>query len=58
MVLEYVKVQHYERVLKPCPYNDGCRCDQYQRKKCYRCGWNPKVAQRRFDKLLGKECRV
>jgi hypothetical protein len=57
MELEYIKIKNYDRVQKPCPYNDGCHCDQYQRTRCYRCGWNPKVAEKRIAKILGRECK-
>lgn len=33
----------------PCPYNEGCAC---QKKECWKCGFNPKVAQARSDKML------
>ena len=33
---------------KQCPYNEGCYCHQ---KDCNRCGWNPKVAQARREKM-------
>lgn len=35
---------------KPCPYNDGVWCNS---KACYRCGWNPKVAQTRMEAKYG-----
>jgi hypothetical protein len=28
-----------------CPYNEGCSCDTPE---CDKCGWNPKVAERRL----------
>lgn len=34
-----------------CHHNPECRCDQ---KACYRCGWNPKVAKARSEKILRK----
>lgn len=50
MELKYVKVANY---VKPtvCPHNDACRCEV---KNCYNCGWNPKVAKMRMDKILGR----
>lgn len=36
-----------------CPYNEGVSC---YADHCWKCGWNPAVAQRRLNKLLGKEC--
>ena len=57
MVLEYYKVQRYEKP-KTCPHNDGCWCNSRQKRDCYRCGWNPNVAKRRFEEILGKECKV
>lgn len=38
-----------------CPNNEGVSC---YADYCWKCGWNPAVAQRRLDKLLGKECAV
>jgi hypothetical protein len=32
----------------PCPYNEGVQCYQ---KDCWRCGWNPKVAEVRNKRL-------
>ncbi len=60
MELQYIKCGKYNQVrgVETCQYNDGCQCDRYQRKECYRCGWNPKVAQRRAEKLLRKGCAV
>lgn len=57
MELQYYKVQHFDRDMKPCQYNEGCRCNDYQKLNCHRCGWNPKVAQRRAEKLLEKGCK-
>lgn len=31
-----------------CPYNDKCRCEDL---KCSKCGWNPKVDEKRRKKL-------
>lgn len=31
-----------------CPYNKECRCDVPM---CGKCGWNPKVAERRLKKV-------
>jgi hypothetical protein len=28
-----------------CPYNKECRCDKME---CYKCGWNPRVADLRM----------
>lgn len=50
--LEYVKCNPYKKDRSfVCPHNDACRCEV---KNCYNCGWNPKVAQMRLDKILGK----
>lgn len=56
MELQYVKSGQYKdfRGIQTCQYNDACQCDRYHRKECYRCGWNPKVAKRRAEKLLVK----
>ena len=32
----------------PCPYNEGCHC---KTKDCWRCGWNPKVAEVRRARM-------
>lgn len=37
-----------------CPNNKWVAC--HDQTNCANCGWNPAVAQRRKDKLLGKEC--
>jgi hypothetical protein len=58
MELEYYKVQKYEKGLETCKYNDACRCDRYQRMLCNRCGWNPKVAQARNERIFGKGDKV
>lgn len=34
-----------------CPYNDRRAC---QERRCGVCGWNPVVARRRTERLLGK----
>lgn len=56
MELQYYKVQHFSRDPKPCQYNDACWCNDYQRRKCNGCGWNPKVAESRAEKLA-KGCK-
>ena len=56
MELQYVKVHQYDTP-KTCQYNDGCCCNTYQRSGCYRCGWNPKVVEKRMEKLMGKGCK-
>lgn len=33
-----------------CPYNEALICLD---KKCEACGWNPEVAQRRIDEIMG-----
>ena len=53
MKLEYVKVAHYEKD-RNCPYTDAVVCDK---KKCYKCGWNPKVAQARMEKIQTREVK-
>ena len=35
-----------------CPYNTECRCWEME---CHKCGWNPKVAERRLAKLKGED---
>lgn len=37
-----------------CPHNEGVACDDYKQKPCHRCGWNPKVAQKRLEKICEK----
>lgn len=34
-----------------CPYNEECRCDRIE---CHKCGWSPKVAERRREELAAK----
>ncbi len=58
MELQYYKVQRVGRGVETCPHNEACQCDRWQRALCHRCGWNPKVAQKRFAKLMGKGCKV
>ena len=49
MELKYYKVEKKQRPKKiHCQYNDGCACE---RKECYKCGWNPKVSDRRLTKI-------
>ena len=51
MELQYYKVDpnyHRERYFV-CPHNDGVKCSQ---KNCYNCGWYPKTAKYRFDKIV------
>lgn len=38
-----------------CPNNEGVVCD---RPYCYKCGWNPVVAQRRMDNFRRRKCAV
>ena len=33
-----------------CPYNEGIGCMPHEM-RCSTCGWNPKVAKERLDKL-------
>lgn len=47
MKLEYVKCAHYEKDMS-CPHNEACRCAS---KNCHKCGWNPKVAEARMQKI-------
>ena len=58
MELQYYRVQRVDSSVKTCEFNPACHCNGYQRIRCYRCGWNPKVAQKRLDKLVGKECKA
>lgn len=51
MELEYIKVEKQDKGPYQCPHNEACVC---QKKDCYHCGWNPTVAQRRLEKILGK----
>lgn len=49
MKLEYYKPQSYKKpAFHDCPHNEGCRCKV---KDCYHCGWNPKVAAIREQRL-------
>lgn len=50
MELEYYKPQHYKKQeYYDCPHNEGCRC---RWKNCHKCGWNPKVADARMQKIM------
>ena len=31
-----------------CPHNDACGC---WTPECHKCGWNPKVSERRLEKI-------
>ena len=49
MELQYYKPQHYKkRGYHDCPHNEGCRCNV---KNCHKCGWHPKVAEARMQKI-------
>ena len=49
MDLQYVPVRYYEKAKSyACPHNEGCACSV---KQCHRCGWHPKVAKARMEKL-------
>ena len=54
MELQYYKVQNYKKEVMVCKYNDGCRCNRYQRALCHRCGWNQKVAKARSERMMGQ----
>lgn len=51
MELEYYKVQKKEKAPIVCPHNEACRCLV---KDCYHCGWHPKVAKMRAERLQRK----
>ena len=55
MELEYYKVDpNYKKEQSfICPHNAWVMCSA---KYCYRCGWNPPVAERRLEKIR-KEMR-
>ena len=55
MKLEYIKVVKQDKGPFVCPHNQACRC---QVKNCYNCGWNPKVAQIRSEKILRQRKEV
>ena len=48
MALEYKKNLVKEHGRYVCPHNEECRC---RSRDCWRCGWNPKVAEKRRAKL-------
>ena len=49
MELQYYKVEYKTiRKIIPCPHNEACACE---RKECYKCGWNPKVSDKRMAKI-------
>ena len=45
-----------EKGIPLCRHNQWVVCEHQC--SCGNCGWNPKVAQRRMDKLVGKECNA
>lgn len=50
--LEYYKIPKRDhRKMHDCHFNEGCQCPI---KKCYECGWNPKVAAMRLAEILEK----
>lgn len=50
--LEYYKViKRDHRKMHPCHFNEGVQCPV---KRCYECGWNPKVAAIRMEEILEK----
>jgi hypothetical protein len=49
--LEYVPVANYTKETV-CPHNAACRCTV---QNCFRCGWNPKVAKMRMEKILSQK---
>lgn len=53
MELQYIKndAPKKDHWLHQCPYNEGCRC---RTMNCYSCGWNPKVAKARSQKILAE----
>ena len=52
MELVYYKPKRYKKpTFYDCPHNEGCRCKV---KDCYHCGWNPKVAEYRMDRIMKK----
>lgn len=52
MELVYYKTKGYRRPrFHDCPHNEGCRCDK---KDCFNCGWNPKVAAYRTARIMKK----
>lgn len=48
MQLEYIKVEKQPKGPFQCPHNEGCAC---KRKECHKCGWNPKVAKARAERV-------
>lgn len=44
MELQYIKNTKREHGKFVCPYNQECRCLKLE---CYKCGWNPRVAENR-----------
>lgn len=52
MVLKYIRNtgshKKGEYKVYDCKYNEGCRCHKME---CWKCGWNPKVAQARSEAL-------
>lgn len=53
MKLQYIQndpnwKQRKKYPFKTCPYNEEVRCNHVN---CKRCGWNPKVAKARLEKI-------
>ena len=43
-----------ENIKHDCKYNEGCACTNVERASCARCGWNPKVIERRNKEIRRK----
>ena len=43
-----------ENIKHDCQYNEGCACTNVERASCARCGWNPKVIERRNKEIRSK----
>lgn len=46
-------MNQYEK-FTPCKNNENVHCP-YEERRCDKCGWNPKVAAARLDKIRKKK---
>lgn len=48
MQQEHIKVEKQSREPFQCPHNEACWCHI---KECHKCGWHPKVAKARAERV-------
>lgn len=54
LAVQVPKVIEWEEPMQDhgtCKFNHGVVCDHTDRKKCKRCGWNPKEDRRRREEI-------